>query len=465
MDGLEREVERFNRKFCLTEEEDEGGAIDAGLWNNENKTHALCLVGRVLTTKVYKFEALSTSIKGMFNPVKGMECIQLTGGRFLLHFFHAIDRDRALDGCPWSFDRNIIILSMIQTHKTPMQVNLDWCDFHVHVHDLPLSKMNLGIATYIGNRLGRFKDMDMDDLGSTWGATLRMRVSVDVNLHLKRVLKIRTPSGDDHMVSFTYERLTNFCYLCGRLGHISKYCGLRFEEGFSDPGTDTLMVLGSERPCLSVGIRIPMEDVRDRDNRGMEVSSGFEQGGVERNSHNNSPGANFTAPEGEQHLAKQQGPHEEDDAGDSGSSHLGLEQIKLIPSVFEGNGQDEEVLAADSMDHNEQTFGSGLIHVPLRFAAQGMKQHTRGRGAGGELGASRWLVVENDAEDLVLSNPTLSMCKQVSDVPGRRMNTLPYLWWWLGHSTANRYENLSLEPSGVGGPLDSSDPTSASSAP
>ncbi|KAL0302260.1 UNVERIFIED_CONTAM: hypothetical protein Scaly_3037700 [Sesamum calycinum] len=52
--------------------------------------------------------------------------------------------------------------------------------------------------------------MDMDDLGCAWGAMLRMMVSVDVNFPLKRALKIRTPSEDDHLVTFTYERLTNF---------------------------------------------------------------------------------------------------------------------------------------------------------------------------------------------------------------------------------------------------------------
>ncbi|KAL0362330.1 UNVERIFIED_CONTAM: hypothetical protein Scaly_1188200 [Sesamum calycinum] len=34
-------------------------------------------------------------------------------------------------------------------------MDLDWCDFVVHVHDLPLSKMNLGVATTIGNHLLR----------------------------------------------------------------------------------------------------------------------------------------------------------------------------------------------------------------------------------------------------------------------------------------------------------------------
>ncbi|KAL0345758.1 UNVERIFIED_CONTAM: hypothetical protein Sradi_4407100 [Sesamum radiatum] len=52
-------------------------------------------------------------------------------------------------------------------------------------------------------------------------------------------LKIKTLLGGEHLVSFTYERLPNFCYLCGRLGHIGKYCEVTFAEGFVDPGDDT----------------------------------------------------------------------------------------------------------------------------------------------------------------------------------------------------------------------------------
>ncbi|KAL0303028.1 UNVERIFIED_CONTAM: hypothetical protein Sradi_6170900 [Sesamum radiatum] len=99
--------------------------------------------------------------------------------------------------------------------------------------------MNVGVATFIGNHLGKFKDMEMDERGCSWGATLRIRVSLNVNAPLKRALKITTPLGSEHLVSFTYERLPNFCYLCGRLGHIGKYCELAFCEGFVDPGNDT----------------------------------------------------------------------------------------------------------------------------------------------------------------------------------------------------------------------------------
>ncbi|KAL0314575.1 UNVERIFIED_CONTAM: hypothetical protein Sangu_2301900 [Sesamum angustifolium] len=79
----------------------------------------------------------------------------------------------------------------------------------------------------------------MDDAGHVWGSHMRIRVSIDITKPLKRVLKIRTTLGDEQLMSFTYERLPNFCYLCGCLGHLSKYCEMRFTDNFVDPGNAT----------------------------------------------------------------------------------------------------------------------------------------------------------------------------------------------------------------------------------
>ncbi|KAL0368285.1 UNVERIFIED_CONTAM: hypothetical protein Scaly_1047400 [Sesamum calycinum] len=109
----------------------------------------------------------------------------------------------------------------------------------MHVHDLPLSKMNLGIETLIGNKIGKFYEMDMEESGRSWGATMRIRVAINVTSPLIRALRIRTTMGEELVVSFTYERLQNLCYLCGHLRHISKFCEMRFEDGFQDPGEET----------------------------------------------------------------------------------------------------------------------------------------------------------------------------------------------------------------------------------
>ncbi|KAL0347854.1 UNVERIFIED_CONTAM: hypothetical protein Scaly_1801400 [Sesamum calycinum] len=95
--------------------------------------------------------------------------------------------------------------------------------------------MNLRIVTLVGNCLGHFRELEMDETDCSWGSTLRVWVSLDVNLLLKRSLKIQSTSGDELLVHFSYERLPNLCYICGHLGHIAKYCELQFGNDFIDP--------------------------------------------------------------------------------------------------------------------------------------------------------------------------------------------------------------------------------------
>ncbi|KAL0325214.1 UNVERIFIED_CONTAM: hypothetical protein Sradi_5090700 [Sesamum radiatum] len=115
-----------------------------------------------------------------------------------------------------------------------MHVDLDWCEFFIHVHDFPLSKMNREVASFIGNSLGKFRDMEMDGYGRAWGSSLHIRI-INMTQPLIRALRVCTTMGMEMVVSFTYEQLQNFCYLCGWLGHIHSYCELRFEEGFTNP--------------------------------------------------------------------------------------------------------------------------------------------------------------------------------------------------------------------------------------
>ncbi|KAL0411782.1 UNVERIFIED_CONTAM: hypothetical protein Slati_3767900 [Sesamum latifolium] len=99
--------------------------------------------------------------------------------------------------------------------------------------------MNQGVAMFIGNRIGMFRDLEADDSSCSWGATLTIRVGLNVNQLLKRALRIRSTSGEELLVRFTYERLPNFCFLCGCMGHIDKYCVVRFEEDYRELGEAT----------------------------------------------------------------------------------------------------------------------------------------------------------------------------------------------------------------------------------
>ncbi|KAL0439102.1 UNVERIFIED_CONTAM: hypothetical protein Slati_2393200 [Sesamum latifolium] len=116
--------------------------LPSGLRKANLDSHKLCVVGRLLSNKPFKFKALCSSIRSMILPVKGMDIRQLEEGRILIRFNHIIDKQRALEGCPWSFEKNVLILNSVGDFENPMHVALEVCDFYVHVHDLPLSMMN-----------------------------------------------------------------------------------------------------------------------------------------------------------------------------------------------------------------------------------------------------------------------------------------------------------------------------------
>jgi len=65
---------------------------------------------------------------------------------------------------------------------------------------------------------------------------MRIRVLLDVTKPLKRREKIKKPGGDSGYIKFNYERLGNYCYFCGLLGHIEDF-GEKLYDLPEDDGT------------------------------------------------------------------------------------------------------------------------------------------------------------------------------------------------------------------------------------
>ncbi|CAN1747582.1 hypothetical protein LINPERHAP1_LOCUS3128 [Linum perenne] len=53
---------------------------------------------------------------------------------------------------------------------------------------------------------------------------MRLRVRLDVRQPLKREKRVRRNQSEAVVCEFRYERLPNFCYICGKLGHIDRHC-------------------------------------------------------------------------------------------------------------------------------------------------------------------------------------------------------------------------------------------------
>ncbi|KAL0443870.1 UNVERIFIED_CONTAM: hypothetical protein Slati_2109700 [Sesamum latifolium] len=166
MERVKPDLERLNRAWRLTDDEEDGIFVPGGLWEPNSASHELSLVGRLLSTRPYHFEALCSSLQSMLLPVKWMEIEQLQEGRFLLRFKHILDKQRAMDGCPWNFEKNLLILK--------------------HVGDLE----------------NAMQDLETDESDCSWGATLRIRVRLNVSQPLKQALKIHSLMGEELLEGF-----------------------------------------------------------------------------------------------------------------------------------------------------------------------------------------------------------------------------------------------------------------------
>ncbi|KAK4424535.1 hypothetical protein Salat_1646900 [Sesamum alatum] len=135
MDG---DLLRLDSMLSLTVEEGEGVSIPQSEWEKGSGGFRLMLVGRLLSPQSVRFDALRDSLTNMFQTVRGIVVRKILESRFYLIFNHFEDLRRVLDLRPWIFDRNLVVIHPLSPTANPLEVDLDWCPFFVHVHDLPL---------------------------------------------------------------------------------------------------------------------------------------------------------------------------------------------------------------------------------------------------------------------------------------------------------------------------------------
>lgn len=74
--------------------------------------------------------------------------------------------------------------------------------------------------------------MDKNENRGIWGNNIRIKVKLDISRPLKRGFMLNMEGTDKKFwITFRYERIPNFCFNCGRIGHVVKECpGIKNKE-------------------------------------------------------------------------------------------------------------------------------------------------------------------------------------------------------------------------------------------
>jgi 14-3-3 protein epsilon len=164
----------------------------------------------------------------LWRPVKGVAIKEARQGLFLFSFAHPLDMEGVLNGGPWTFDNNTLIMERVQIGMQIENIPLFHAAFWVQIHNLPTGLMKESVGKDLANYIGMFMEYDKNNNSNFWRQYMRVRVKVDVRQPLKKDTKVKNKAGEWCTINFKYEKLGVFCFVCGIMGHAENKCEVRY---------------------------------------------------------------------------------------------------------------------------------------------------------------------------------------------------------------------------------------------
>ncbi|TXG62425.1 hypothetical protein EZV62_009419 [Acer yangbiense] len=183
-----------------------------------------CLVRKVLSGKKVNKDAFKGLIEQIWSPFGQVEVELVRDNTFMFYFDNRDDRNQVWQRGPWHFGNNLIALEKPLGLGNISNLGFNRADFWIQIHDIPIGCMNRKMAKWLAEQLGEVLDIPAESR-ECWGKFMRVRVRIDISKPLKRWLKLKSGLSDEvFTLGLKYEKLPDFCFAYGRIGHGIKEC-------------------------------------------------------------------------------------------------------------------------------------------------------------------------------------------------------------------------------------------------
>lgn len=141
--------------------------------------------------------------------------------------------NRIFHSGPLYFDKDLIVLEYPNSQIKPYDMELKKVAFWIHFLDLTIDYLNKSWATIFGNSIGNFLEVYYDDFDRCWQPSIRVKIVIYIFKPLGRGIKIHSDSSmTGCCIKMRYERLADFCFFCGIIGHV-KDCNQAFSSNIT----------------------------------------------------------------------------------------------------------------------------------------------------------------------------------------------------------------------------------------
>ncbi|CAI9113315.1 OLC1v1013892C1 [Oldenlandia corymbosa var. corymbosa] len=179
------------------------------LWENESVRHStislittpidpfLTIIGKLYCPRIVSHDAIANHCRNIWSVRHGFTVQPVGENTVHIKFNDQIDRARVLHGESWLLGRKHLFV--LKPHDD-LNADFNMCPWWIQLHHRPIDANR--------NCIGRF---------------LRIKVNMNITKPLTHVLQF-DHEGKQLTIPLCYERLAEWCYHCGIIGHIETNC-------------------------------------------------------------------------------------------------------------------------------------------------------------------------------------------------------------------------------------------------
>ncbi|KAL3643388.1 hypothetical protein CASFOL_014203 [Castilleja foliolosa] len=181
------------------------------------------IIAKIITTKTLNMNAFKAAMLKAWKPDKKATTNSLGDNTMAFVFEEEEDMEKILNQA-WTFRDHQLAVVRWPPDQAHDEVNLNIVTLWVHAFGVPVSYTNMRSAKVIGDEIVRFIKTDLTNVNQKWKKSIRMQVEIDIQKPLKSALTFSCSGRPKLQIGIRYERLIDFCYSCGLIGHKLANC-------------------------------------------------------------------------------------------------------------------------------------------------------------------------------------------------------------------------------------------------
>ncbi|KAE9461529.1 hypothetical protein C3L33_06552, partial [Rhododendron williamsianum] len=182
------------------------------------------LVGKILSPKSLNKKGVANVIAKAWRTSEEVSVAAWGDKIYAFGFKAEDDVTKIMRLSPWSIMGCLMILRKWDGPKTLEESDFSFSPFWVQIQGLPLGFLNARSGMKIAETLGEVIAVEDPDGRGKPMRFIRVRVWIDITKPLKKGFFLKRNNDEDAWVKFKYERLSDYCYGCGRVGHNVNDC-------------------------------------------------------------------------------------------------------------------------------------------------------------------------------------------------------------------------------------------------